>query len=227
MDRDAALEKIRKCLALSKSPNENEARTALLMARRLMAEYKIGIGDEQLDEDQVPEQRETSVTFTTIRDNWVLDLLALMGPRFCYRTYSAKEYGKKTRTAGFAGFPQDLDVCIPAFELAVATIRSNIIRGHMSKEEADSYARGFIKGLGSEYARQDAEMMAEDVQERSLVTVMTVPEEVDRYAAENFSTRRIRMRAYGMDEGAYNSGFADGRNHLNRKVDGKPVKQLR
>ena len=70
MDRDAALEKIRKCLALSSSPNENEARTALLMARRLMAEYKIGSGEE-IAEGQMPEQRMSSITYTTIRDNWV------------------------------------------------------------------------------------------------------------------------------------------------------------
>ena len=55
MDREAALEKIRKCLALSESPNENEARTALLMARRLMAEYKIGSSAE-LSADQRPER---------------------------------------------------------------------------------------------------------------------------------------------------------------------------
>ena len=79
MDRDAALEKIRKCLALSSSPNENEARTALLMARRLMAEYKIGSGEE-IAEGQMPEQRMSSITYTTIRDNWVIDLLNLVDP---------------------------------------------------------------------------------------------------------------------------------------------------
>lgn len=227
MDRDAALEKIKKCLALSASPNENEARTALLMARRLMAEYKIGSPEEELSGGQVPEQRETSITFTTIRDNWVLDLLNLVGPRYCCRPYSSKVYRKKTRTAGFAGFPQDLDVCIPAFELAANTIRSNIISARMDKAEGDSYARGFIQGLASEYARQDAEMMSDTITERSLVTVMEVPEEVDRYVSSNFRTSRVSLRAYGRDEGAFNSGFSDGKNHLSRKVRGDPVKQLK
>ena len=226
MDRDAALEKIRKCLALSSSPNENEARTALLMARRLMAEYKIGSGEE-IDEGQVPEQRCSSITYTTIRDNWVIDLLNLVGPRYCCRPFSTREYGKKTRTASFAGFPQDLDVCIPAFELAVTTIRSNIIRSKLDKDEADSYARGFIKGLEAEYRRQDAETMADECRETALVTVMDVPEEVDRYANERFRTERVNVRAYRMNSGAYDSGFSDGRNHLSRRVRGQPVRRLK
>lgn len=226
MDRDAAMEKIRKCLALSSSPNENEARTALLMARRLMAEYKIGSGEE-LDGEQVPEERTTAVTFTTIRDNWVIQLMSLMGPRFCCRPYASKIYRKKTRTACFVGFPQDLDVCVPAFELAVAAIRSNIIGARMDPDIADSYARGFIKGLESEYASQDAEEMGEEGCTTALVTLMDVPEEVDRYVTERFSRSSLRVRSYGRNDAAFNSGFADGRNHLSKKVRGDPVRQLK
>lgn len=35
-------DKIKKLLALAESPNENEAQAALLKARQLMAEHKIG-----------------------------------------------------------------------------------------------------------------------------------------------------------------------------------------
>lgn len=226
MDRDAAMEKIRKCLALSSSPNENEARTALLMARRLMAEYKIG-STEDISAEEEPEKRQTSITYTTIRDNWVIDLLNVMGPRFCCRPFSSRMYGKKTRTASFLGFPQDLDVCIPAFELAVNVIRSNSVRMKLSRESSDSYARGFIKGLMHEYARQDAEAAASQCTERSLVTVMSVPEEVNKYAERNFSTESIKVRSYGLNERAFTSGYYDGKSHLVRRVDGADVRQLR
>lgn len=227
MDREAALEKIRKCLALSSSPNENEARTALLMARRLMAEYKIGSADGELDGGQVPEERHTSVTFTTIRDNWIIDLVNLMGPRFCCRPFSSREYGKKTRTASFVGFPQDLDVCVPAFEFAVTTIRGNIIRGKMDRERAYSYAKGFIQGLEEEYSRQDAEVLSETVSERSLVTVMDIPDEVERYSRERFRSETVRIRSYSVNEGAFSSGYNDGRNHLKKRVRDAPVKKLK
>lgn len=224
MDREAAIEKIRKCLALSDSPNENEARTALLMARRLMAEYKIGSAEE-ISDGQSPEQRLSSVTFTTVRDNWVLLLMKIIGPRYCCRPYSFKEYRKKTRTAAFAGFPQDLDVCIPAFELSVATIRANTAR--MDRNAANSYANGFIRGLTEAYEVQDAESNCNEVKERSLVTVMNVPKEVDDYVNANFTHTRVNMRLYPTNESAYRSGMYDGRSHLNRKVRGEPPKQLR
>lgn len=38
-------DKIKKLLALAESPNENEAQAALLKARQLMAEHKIGEAD--------------------------------------------------------------------------------------------------------------------------------------------------------------------------------------
>lgn len=41
MSRDEAILKIKKCLALSKSSNENEAATALRMAQSLMKEFQI------------------------------------------------------------------------------------------------------------------------------------------------------------------------------------------
>lgn len=47
MDRNTAIEKIKKCLALSKSSNPNEAATALRQAQKLMEAYQV----EQADVD--------------------------------------------------------------------------------------------------------------------------------------------------------------------------------
>jgi hypothetical protein len=41
MDRNSAIEKIKKCLALSKSANEHEAATAIRQARALMEKFKV------------------------------------------------------------------------------------------------------------------------------------------------------------------------------------------
>ena len=41
MDKETALTKIKKCLALSKSVNEHEAAIALKQAQRLMQEYSL------------------------------------------------------------------------------------------------------------------------------------------------------------------------------------------
>lgn len=53
VDRDRAIAKIRKCLALSKSANEHEAAAALRQAQKLMAEH--GLDELQVDMAQVSE----------------------------------------------------------------------------------------------------------------------------------------------------------------------------
>lgn len=47
MDRDKAIDRIRKCLALSKSPNEHEAAAALRQAQKLMQSH--GISEDEVD----------------------------------------------------------------------------------------------------------------------------------------------------------------------------------
>lgn len=51
MDREKALARIKKCLALSKSPNEHEAAAALRQAQKLMEAH--GILDHEVDESAV------------------------------------------------------------------------------------------------------------------------------------------------------------------------------
>jgi hypothetical protein len=55
MDREKALSKIKKCLNLSKSANENEAATALRQAQKLMAE--MGIDEQDVELAKVGESR--------------------------------------------------------------------------------------------------------------------------------------------------------------------------
>lgn len=51
MDREKAIARIKKCMALSKSPNEHEAAAALRQAQKLMASH--GISEEDVDESAV------------------------------------------------------------------------------------------------------------------------------------------------------------------------------
>lgn len=48
MDREKVIDRIKKCLALSKSPNEHEAAAALRQAQKLMTAH--GIKDDEVDE---------------------------------------------------------------------------------------------------------------------------------------------------------------------------------
>lgn len=50
MDKQAVLEKIKKCLALSKSANEHEAAQAMKQAQALMKKYEVDAVDVVLSE---------------------------------------------------------------------------------------------------------------------------------------------------------------------------------
>ena len=226
MDRNEALDKIRKCLALSESPNENEARAALMMARKLMAAYKIGEKDLRfVDVDKTPVKKVSSVTYTTLRDNWMPQLIRLISERFCCRGFTHREHGKKLRHPGFIGFPHDVDICVRAFEYTVNTIRSNTHGSVWDNALRDSYARGFIAGLDKAYRDQDDELEATLCNEHSLVVIMGVPPEVEEFSNNMLSMKKVKLRTYKSDFFSFNSGFIDGKNHLNKKV-GKGAERI-
>ena len=65
-------ERVAKLLALADSPNEHEARAALLKARELMAEYKLQPEEVQTSEKAKVIVQTVGVTFTVMTDSWVL-----------------------------------------------------------------------------------------------------------------------------------------------------------
>lgn len=76
-------DKIKKLLALAESPNENEAQAALLKARQLMAEHKIGEADLEEPEDKEVLHKRTSVTFSKRRDGWISNLAVVIAENYC------------------------------------------------------------------------------------------------------------------------------------------------
>ena len=71
-------EKIKKLLALSKSPNEHEAQSALAKAQQLMAEHKISMAEVEDKEKRKANEHSAGITYSTKRDPWVLRLSKLL-----------------------------------------------------------------------------------------------------------------------------------------------------
>lgn len=75
---------IKKLLALaSNNPSENEAKAAMLKARKLMAKYKAEESDieEKTTENVVKEQVGESCTAMT--ESWMLSLSAIIAQHYC------------------------------------------------------------------------------------------------------------------------------------------------
>lgn len=86
-------DKIAKLLALAESPNENEAKAALLKARELMAEHKLR-PEEVVKADKVKVIREVlDVTCTAMTNPWAVSLSAIIAEHYCCRAYRNRGAG--------------------------------------------------------------------------------------------------------------------------------------
>lgn len=209
-------DKIGKLLALAHSPNENEAKAALLKARELMAEHKLTEAECAEAARQEVKDIKTEFTASKRRDPWLIPLSAIIGEHYCCKAYRTHISGKQTQTIGFIGLEDDAELCVEIFGYAVACIRSRIkeIRRELKdegwytdkyiKRECDSYGFGFNRGLSRAFDRQQEEAP----QEWGLVLV--VPPEVEE-AAQHLGKGEFKAKAQQeISRDAFLDGLKDG-----------------
>ena len=210
-------DKIRKLLALADNPNEEEAKAALLKARKLMAEHKLTDTDILIPDKDDLVRLDTRYTCTSIRDSWLMKLAAVMANNYCCSARTEKEWNKKTHKIHFVGFDDDVHICLEVFEYAVGFIHNEFKR---IKKDLDSYLRGDIRDLCNSYAygfcdglkmmfnRQSEEMR----QEYGLVPVASeaLKQDSGKLRKSNFYSKH-RIDTDGWDSSLYFSGIADGK----------------
>lgn len=82
-------DKIAKLLALAESPNENEAKAALLKARELMAEHKLRPEDVKKAKKEKVIRKVLDITCTAMTNPWAASLSAVVAEHYCCRAYRA------------------------------------------------------------------------------------------------------------------------------------------
>lgn len=174
-------EKIKKLLALSESDNEHEAKSALLKAKKLMAEHKIAETDlENIGNKKVVHVK-TEFDCSTRREAWMIVLSSIIGQNFCCQPYRIKGYNKQVATICFVGLEGDVDVCVEIFRYAVECIRSGI--DYLRKESKDftrDYRKRLCDGYGFGYTHGIKEAFKQQMEhdETGFGLVMTIPKEV-------------------------------------------------
>ena len=103
-------EKIKKLLALSKSPNEHEAQSALAKAQMLMAEHKISMAEVEDKEKRKANEHSAGITYSTRRDPWILRLSKVISKNYCCESFSRREKGKQTYKLYFCGLDEDTEI---------------------------------------------------------------------------------------------------------------------
>ena len=89
--QNKVIDKIEKLLALAGSDNENEAKSAMMKARELMAKYEIK--REQLREGQEEERAIVHYTSPPFRDDWCKMIASVIADNFRSRVISSSRRG--------------------------------------------------------------------------------------------------------------------------------------
>lgn len=207
-------DKIRKLLALAESPEEAEAKAALLRARELMAKHKPTEADLEEAKNQAVKNVLTDITCSKRRDPWIVSLSAVIGESYCCKGYRSHTKGRQTQTIGFIGLEDDVEVCVAIFKYAVDCIRAGVkavkkeLDGYYPwyiKQQCDSYGFGFCYGIQTALEGQDEEKRSE----WGLVLVMS--KEVQE-ASQYLTKEEFKARTEDdIDHRAYTKGYLEGK----------------
>lgn len=211
-------EKIEKLLALATSPNENEAKAALLKAKELMAKNKLTEADfEDVKKQELKTFVCEDISWTTDSGRiWMAHLAKLICNEYlCVSAWGTKP-GTRTHVLYITGMEEDLEVCKSVMGYAVGFVESAIkyLQRKYPRQDpkaiANSYAEGFILGLEMAFEAQK-----EDHPEWGLVVVKS--DEVKGYE-DQLQTKSVKTKKADFDPLAYMKGQVDGKEFTNRKV---------
>lgn len=206
-------DKIRKLLALAESPEEHEARAALLKARQLMAEHKLTEAELKDVEKQEVKDILTDITCSKRRNPWIVNLSAVIGESYCCKGYRRHGYGEQTQHVGFISLEDDVEVCVAIFKYAVDCALSKIREikrenacyySSYIKQQCDSYGFGFAMGVQKAFEKQQEE------NEEGWGLVLLMPKEVEE-AAQNWGKEEFKARSQeNISVNSYATGYREG-----------------
>lgn len=157
-------DKIAKLLALAESPNEYEAKAALLKARALMAEHKLRPEQVQQADTVKLIKRTIGITCTKMTNAWATRLSAIVAEHYCCKAFRSQRAGAKKVSIGFIGLDEDFNVCVRIFRYAFDYVerRCKAIKAENKgdypaarlRAMADEYGNGFCAGLKDAFAEQ-------------------------------------------------------------------------
>ena len=210
----SAAEKIAMLLALSNSSYEAEARSALLMARKLMAKHKLRLEDIEPQKEKRLVRNLVGIRSTKQSTPWASALAGNMAPQYCCRHFIAPIKNSRTVEIGFIGFEEDFDACRLAYCYAHNCVMSycKVIKKNMRgrntaaeiRQMCSDYGWGFCAGLKAAYDAQTA-------QHQEWGLVMVVPQEVEDEIAAMKKTTYAKPSAGTWGSQFATKGYQDGK----------------
>lgn len=121
--------KIKKLLALSESPNEEEAQSALLKAKEFMMKYKLtesDIPDADIKNKNII-QLDTQIECTRRTEFWRAQLAQVIADNYCCESFLRHYKGKKSRKIFIVGYEDDAQICNNLIHYALNSIWSKFV----------------------------------------------------------------------------------------------------
>ena len=206
MDNQKVIDKIKKLLELASSPNENEAKTAMDAAMRLMAKYSIDddiISNENSIRNEIVTELYSNPIFGR---QGVIDsagfILATIAPLFgCYAMVNSNQMTGSIRAFKLVGFKTNLEITKYAldslFTQGVIEAKREF-KKHRTLTFGGSFWSGFAVGLNQKFGKMSDYT-------KGIVVYDKVKEYVDSITKGSFKGK--------LDDGiAYSFGVDAGRN---------------
>ncbi len=219
MDRNKALDKIRKCLALGGSPNANEAAIAMRQAQKLMLEFDVSgleASAPKIDGHSVPAASKTGAGWEGQVAMAVADALGIE----VYRKKAARWsgtgaawvfYGNADRI-GLAEYAH-LNLRRAVVKARTQFIKAMKVQGDYGPGELRAQGRSFAYGFAAEVKKSVQALFMSPEEEAAIVAWKK-----ERGLVLHSRRSTGRLRADG-----YNSGKAAGTSFgMNRPINGSP-----
>lgn len=212
--QENVIERVRKLLALSESPNENEAKAALQKAYDLLAKHKLQIQDvEGVNAKDINIIRKiTDISFTRQKGYWKYCLIEAIANNYCVGIFTNYQKGKRKRNVVLMGAEEDLLLCLELYDFASKYVEdfSKIIKrvkkyttAEMTKIE-NAYGIGFSEGVNDMFEEQRKN------NEEEWGIILSTPKEVQDYI-NSLDTDSSKEKINIHPEVAYRQmGYKDG-----------------
>jgi hypothetical protein len=206
MQRESIVELIRKCLALAKSPNENEAAAAMGKAQELLLKYNLDMAEikpNEITQDNISESGmiNEEVDFSDF-ESWQSTLLNVIAIRnFCH----VINLGNKiVHILGSRANVRSVETMYNWVEPQIIRL---ILASGYKRDEKSSYAYGIVNTIGRKLDEAKAQYQVNNPMSRSLI--VNVQKAVDVWYKDQYphtTTRKVSVSNYS----AYGAGQSDG-----------------
>ena len=201
MDKAKLIDKINKLLALSNSPNEDEAKLAAAKAQELIAKYNIDMETSGAAKDFI----NYLLVDVNIEDTWKFSLSKIIADNFRCETFWYGQY-----KCAFYGYEMDTLAASQTYIYLVDTLRV-LIAVNCTKKTYTSYVMGFLTGLYDVLHKQAEGLM-----------IITPQEVKDGYCelSENFKSKPTKMANVNndYDREVFADGYDNGYHSLEKRT---------